>query len=155
MNCSIKTFIILNKDNIESEEDIFLVKANCIDDAINKYAKEYYINLEYLKATMEDRSMNTTFWEPFFLPTFNLKDGLILVDSDGKIAADLSDDEVIIKFKENVENYCGEYKDFARILIEFYFDRTKLFEELPIELREYIALKEIDENRDNIIIKEV
>lgn len=132
-----------------------MIKANNPDEALIRYAKEYYAKDEFFKESIEDRAINMTFWETFFSPIFNFEDCDIRIDPDGKILTDLSDDEIKMKFKENIEDYLGEYKRFASNLIDFYKDANKKFDELPAELIEYIALKEMEEDREFIIIKEL
>lgn len=100
-----KIFIIVNGDSLESEEDIFVTRANCKDEALIQYADEYYAKNKYFKESIEDRAINMTFWEPFFSNIYYYENGEILTD--------LNDDEIEIKLKENIEEYLGEYKKFT------------------------------------------
>lgn len=142
-----KTFIIAEKDNVQSEDDIFIIRANTPDDAIIQYAHEYYSKNEYFKESIEDRAINMTFWEKFFLSIFTY-------ESSG-ITTNLNDHEIDMKFKENIKKYVEGNKKYSEALINFFYDRDKTYEELPLELIEYIALKEVQEEREKIIIKEL
>lgn len=156
MKNSIKTFIIVGKDDVQSEEDIYIIKAKNIDDAIKQYARETHLKNNYLKDTMENRGVNHSFWEQFFTPILNYDENSILMeDSEGNFLTNFNDQELKEKFKGNIEKYCGGNKSYARDLIDFYYKEDKTFEELSKELVDYILLTEKLKDRDYIIIKEL
>jgi len=144
-----RIFIVLDTDFIESEEDIFLIKADSRDHALAVYAKEYYAKLDFFKEEIERRTINMSFWEQFFFPT-------IYYEDNGTIKTDLSLSEIEIKFKENIEKYLGEkYKHFTSDLIDFFENEDKKIQELPEELVSYIAIKELQKEINSFIIKEI
>lgn len=113
-----------------------MVKADSIDNALVIFAKgDYSYNGSFIE-TVEERGINMTFWEQFFIPT-------IYYTRDGFPATDLYVDEIEVKFKENIENYLGEDKQFASEYINFFYDRDKRYEDLSEELIECIAIKEV------------
>ncbi len=65
-------------------------------------------------------------------------------------------DEIRLKFKNNIKAYLGEeHKHFTSILIDFYDDADKEIQDLPGELTTYMALKEIQNEIEYFIIKEI
>lgn len=143
-----KTFVIVEREWVEDKDDIYVVRADSVDNALVAYAKEYYSYNGSFIQTVEERTINMTFWEQFFIPS-------IYYTKNGFPATDLNADEREAKFNENIENYLGEDKHFAPILIDFFRDGSKRFEELPEELRNCIAIKEVQKNREFYIVKEI
>lgn len=140
-----KIFVVVDKELIENKNDVFITKAESVERALEICAKEHYARSDLFIEHVEDRSINMSFWEQFFL-------GSIFNDD---FKTDLNDKEIKEKLKENIKDYLAEDKHLLTELINFYFDEDKKFEELSTELKHCIALKEFQKEINTIIVKEV
>lgn len=89
------TYVIAVKNDVSSEDDIFATKAKDKEEALYNYARDCYSKDEFVIEMVEDRAINGGYWDDFFknIFDFNMQEGF---------ATDLTDDEIEVKFKENV-----------------------------------------------------
>ena len=139
-------FVIVNRYMLQDENDIFITVALNDEDALNKYAKEHYIKNKFFINDFEERSIESLFWSQLFVPDIYeiMISGYVMVINDDKFAANV---------KEVIENFFDGNKLFSSELIDFYFNKEKTFEELSEELKLAIALKYIQKQGKDIIIK--
>lgn len=113
-----KIFVIVQKELLETQEDIYVVRAASEDDALIQYAKEYFAHDRYIIKEIEDSAINATFWEQFFFPSiYYIENGLPVTDLDYE--------ERKSKLKENIKNYLGEDRHLTLELLDFYYNEDK------------------------------
>lgn len=143
-----KLYIIALKNDVTTEEDIFVVQAKDKEEALRKYAKDYLIKDKTFKFILEDRNINSIYAEYFYKDIYDFD------KSDG-YTTNLTADEVNTKIKENIKSYLGEHQEYTDMLLNFYTDESKSVEELDYELLLILALKNIYEELECYLIKEV
>src|SRR5690554_191845 len=117
-----KIFVVIEYDNVQTEDDIFIVKSDSIDNVLDTYAKEHYTKSDYFREDIESRSISISFWRQFLTDE-------IFYFKDDKIITDLNEDQIEEQFKRNIEKYLEGNKQFLQELIDFYYDEDKILED--------------------------
>lgn len=143
-----KLYVIAQKDDAVSDDNIFVVKAKDRDDALRKYAKDYLIKNKGFKMMVEDRAIKGSYGHYFYkdIYNFNMSEGY---------TTDLTADEISSKLKENINTYLGENQQYTEMLFDFYEDESKSIKDLDNELILILALKNVYEDLEYYMIKEV
>ena len=143
-----KLYVIALKNDVSTEDDLFIVKAKDREEALYNYAKNYYIKDEYFTDSIEDRAINGDYWLIFFknIYNFNIEEGY---------TTDLTEDEISTKLKENIKNYLARYNQYTDMLFDFYNDENKKLKDLDSDLIMIMALKSIYRDIKFYIIKEI
>ena len=143
-----KLYVVAIKDDVQSEDDIFVTRAIDKEDALYNYARDYWAKHIYFLENIEDRAINGTFWETFFTEIFEL-------NMPKGYTTNLTDNEVDSQFKELIKIYLEEYDQYVDTLFDFYNDESKTVKDLDDELLIIIAWKGVSKDRRFYIIKEI
>lgn len=148
MKNKLKLYVLAIKDDVQSEDDIFITRGNSKEEALYSYAKDYWAKHICFLENIEDRAINGSFWEIFLTKIFelNMPEGY---------TTNLTDDEFENKFKELIKIYLGEHDQYVETLFNFYKDESKTVKDLDDELLTLIAWKSISKDREFYIIKEI
>lgn len=143
-----KIFIIVSVNFVESEEDLFVTKAKSIDEAIDIFAREYYSTDDIFMDHLSNRYIEIPSWSQFFSSIYD--------PELEKIVTGLSDDEIYEIFREHVIAYLGkDGEQYTLDFIDYFINKTKDLEDLSDDFISYLALKEIQRNIDDYVIKEI
>ncbi|MER2009237.1 MAG: hypothetical protein ABS939_17445 [Psychrobacillus sp.] len=143
-----KLYVVAIKNDVQSEDDIFVTRATDKEDALYNYARDYWSKHIYFLENIEDRAINGTFWEIFLTEIFelNMPEGY---------TTNLTDNEVDSQFKELIKIYLEEYDQYVDTLFDFYNDESKTVKDLDDELLTIIAWKGVSKDRRFYVIKEI
>lgn len=135
-----KIFVITGCE-VHCEDDIFVIRASNKREAQYKYLKENIFSKSSFIEYLEDRTVNMSYFEDFFITLLDEETGKWIVPEN----------EVLNLFKKNVYNHFEDKKQLADEVIYFYFDRDKTIKDLSQDLIYEIALS----FKDDLVIKEV
>lgn len=141
-------FIIIDTSFIESENDIYAVKATNIDEALILYSKNHYSEDDFFLSNLINKTLDIRGWNEYISSIYDSK--------SNQFKTDVSEDEIDIQLNKIIKLYLGD--DGQRFKSEFtnYYMHNEIdAEELSSELIYFIALREIQFRKEEFIIKQI